>query len=141
MAIFSETFVDAHFVDNTKSHVSIYYKNRRGQTVTHYMPCTWEHPDFQDLLKLISLEQLEKKVTEAKIQQNKNRNEPLNDVDAIFNFMIDNGNDVKYLFPLKVKILALEEVKSSSMKVKKEIQKTNNIFSLMGILGKVMSGK
>ena len=146
MAIFSETFIDAHFVDSRKSHVSIYYKNGRGETVTHYMPCTWEHPDFQDLLKIVSLEDLERKLNNQRKKVKKERFEkltqPLDDVDTIFDFLVKNGSNVRYLFPMKIKVLALDEVKKSKSKtLKTKIQKSKNILELMGIVGKVLSGK
>ena len=146
MAIFSETFIDAHFIDARKSHISIYYKNKKGQTVNYYIPCTWEHPDFQDLQKLISLEDIEKKLNQSRKKAREDRIEiltqPLDDIDTIFDFLVENGDNVRYLFPMKVKVLPLDQVKKSKSKlIKNKIQKSKNILELMGIVGKVMSGK
>ena len=153
MAIFSDTILDAHFIDGKRDHIQVYYRNAKEQTITHTVPVTWSHPDFQELIKIYPLETLERrfeasqrKMKEDLIELNKSTMEkkleakvqPITDVTEIFEFLEKNRSDIKFLFPFKIKVLSLPEIKKSSQEVKNKIQKANNIYSVMAIVGEVI---
>ena len=48
---------------------------------------------------------------------------------------------MKYLFPFKVKVLSLPIVKNASQDIKNKIQKAKNMYSVIGIIGEVLSGE
>ena len=56
-------------------------------------------------------------------------------------FLEKNSKEMKYLFPFKVKVLSLPIVKNASQDIKNKIQKAKNMYSVIGIIGEVLSGE
>ena len=61
MAIFTDTFIQAHFINYKKTQIEVHYKGNNGGTIAHHVPVVWSHPDFKELLKIVTLESLERK--------------------------------------------------------------------------------
>ena len=149
MAIFSETHVDAYFIDGKKNQIEVIYKNASGQHISHNIPVKWSHPDFQELIKLYPLESLERKwennrrkVSEDQLQQAidkkvEQKTEPVTDADQVLKFLEKNSTDIKYLFPFKVKVLSLPVIKDADQDIKNKIQRAKNMYSVIGIIGEV----
>ena len=149
MAIFSETHVDAYFIDGKKNQIEVIYKNASGQHISHNVAVKWSHPDFQELIKLYPLESLERKwennrrkVSEDQLQQAidkkvEQKTEPVTDADQVLKFLEKNSTDIKYLFPFKVKVLSLPVIKDADQDIKNKIQRAKNMYSVIGIIGEV----
>jgi hypothetical protein len=156
MAIFSEDPVDAFFISGKKTQVEVVYKNKSGNHVSHTVPVVWGHPDFQDLLKIFSLESIERKwdnmmrkrqqissdqisqAVEKKVEQ---QTEPVTDANQVLKFLEENSKEMKYLFPFKVKVLELPVIKNADQETKTKIQRAKNMYSVIGIVGEVLSGE
>jgi len=156
MAIFTEKFITAHFIDYKKTQIEVYYESDLGKTVAYHVPVVWSHPDLKDLLKLVSLESLERKWDKGARKAASNsletlektwqkrieeQTQPVSDVDDLIKFLKENSKEIKHLFPLKVKILALPEIKNADKKIKDKIQKAKNLWETVGIVGEVFDGK
>ena len=151
MAEFSDTFIEAHFVDSSKELITVYYLNDKKETISYHIPVVWSNPDFQDLLKIISLESLEKKWAKyehglKQAQQRRDekyiekKREPIEDIDDVFKFLKKNGSNNKALFPFKIRMLSVPEIKSQPLSIKQKIQKAKNIYAVMAIVGEVLDG-
>lgn len=156
MAIFSETHVDAYFIDGKKNQIEVIYKNASGQNIPYNIPVNWSHPDFQELIKLYPLEILEQKwestvrkrekISQDQVQQAidkrvEQQTESVTDADQVLKFLEKNSKEMKYLFPFKVKVLSLPIIKNASQDIKNKIQKAKNMYSVIGIVGEVLSGE
>jgi len=156
MAIFSETHVDAYFIDGKKNQIEVIYKNASGQNIPYNIPVNWSHPDFQELIKLYPLENLEQKwestvrkrekISQDQVQQAidkrvEQQTESVTDADQVLKFLEKNSKEMKYLFPFKVKVLSLPIIKNASQDIKNKIQKAKNMYSVIGIVGEVLSGE
>tara|TARA_B100001057_G_C22833417_1_gene944327 strand:+ start:570 stop:1040 length:471 start_codon:yes stop_codon:yes gene_type:complete len=156
MAIFSETHVDAYFIDGKKNQIEVIYKNASGQNIPYNIPVNWSHPDFQELIKLYPLESLERKwenaikkrknVSQDQVQQAiekrvEQQTEPVIDANEVLRFLEENSKEMKYLFPFKVKVLELSVIKNADQETKTKIQKAKNMYSVIGIVGEVISGE
>ena len=156
MAIFSETHVDAYFIDGKKNQIEVIYKNASGQNIPYNIPVNWSHPDFQELIKLYPLEILEQKwestvrkrekISQDQVQQAidkrvEQQTESVTDADQVLKFLEKNSKEIKYLFPFKVKVLSLPIIKNASQDIKNKIQKAKNMYSVIGIVGEVLSGE
>jgi hypothetical protein len=156
MAIFSETHVDAYFIDGKKNQIEVIYKNASGQNIPYNIPVNWSHPDFQELIKLYPLESLEQKwestvrkrekISQDQVQQAidkrvEQQTESVTDADQVLKFLEKNSKEIKYLFPFKVKVLSLPIIKNASQDIKNKIQKAKNMYSVIGIVGEVLSGE
>ena len=156
MAIFTDTFIEAHFIDYKKTQIEVYYKGDGGGTIAHHVPVVWSHPDFKDLLKIVTLESLERKwenglkkrstishdeIQEAIEKRVEQQTESVTDADKVLKFLEKNSKEMKYLFPFKVKVLSLPIVKNASQDIKNKIQKAKNMYSVIGIIGEVLSGE
>jgi len=156
MAIFSETHVDAYFIDGKKNQIEVIYKNASGQNIPYNIPVNWSHPDFQELIKLYPLESLEQKwestvrkrekISQDQVQQAidkrvEQQTESVTDADQVLKFLEKNSKEIKYLFPFKVKVLSLPIIKNASQDIKSKIQKAKNMYSVIGIVGEVLSGE
>jgi len=156
MAIFSETHVDAYFIDGKKNQIEVIYKNASGQNIPYNIPVNWSHPDFQELIKLYPLESLEQKwestvrkrekISQDQVQQAidkrvEQQTESVTDADQVLKFLEKNSKEMKYLFPFKVKVLSLPIIKNASQDIKNKIQKAKNMYSVIGIVGEVLSGE
>ena len=102
MAEFSDTFIEAHFVDSSKELITVYYLNDKKETISYHIPVVWSNPDFQDLLKIVSLESLEKRwarfeqgLKEAQKKREEKyiekKREPIEDIDDVVKFLNKNG--------------------------------------------------
>tara|TARA_B100000123_G_C25620134_1_gene379771 strand:+ start:334 stop:789 length:456 start_codon:yes stop_codon:yes gene_type:complete len=151
MAEFSDTFIEAHFVDSSKELITVYYLNDKKETISYHIPVVWSNPDFQDLLKIVSLESLEKRwarfeqgLKEAQKKREEKyiekKREPIEDIDDVVKFLNKNGGDNKALFPFKIRVLSIPEIKSQPLTVKQKIQKAKNIYAVMAIVGEVLDG-
>lgn len=156
MAIFSETHVDAYFIDGKKNQIEVIYKNASGQNIPYNIPVNWSHPDFQEVIKLYPLEILEQKwestvrkrekISQDQVQQAidkrvEQQTESVTDADQVLKFLEKNSKEMKYLFPFKVKVLSLPIIKNASQDIKNKIQKAKNMYSVIGIVGEVLSGE
>ena len=155
MAIFTEKFITAHFIDYKKTQIEVLYKSDLEKTISYHVPVIWSHPDLKDLLKIVSLESLEKKwdkgMRKAVVSQKQVKDaiqkrieeqiQPTADVDGVIKFLKENSKEMKHLFPLKVKILALPEIKNADKKIKDKIQRAKNLWETIGIVGEVFDGK
>ncbi len=156
MAIFSETHVDAYFIDGKKNQIEVIYKNASGQNIPYNIPVNWSHPDFQEVIKLYPLESLERKwentikkqshisqdqIQEAIEKRVEQQTEPVTDADQVLKFLEENSKEMKYLFPFKVKVLSLPIIKKADQEIKNKIQKAKNMYSVIGIVGEVLSGE
>ena len=156
MAIFSETHVDAYFIDGKKNQIEVIYKNASGQNIPYNIPVNWSHPDFQELIKLYPLESLERKwentikkqrhisqdqIQEAIEKRVEQQTESVTDADQVLKFLEENSKEMKYLFPFKVKVLSLPIIKNADQEIKNKIQKAKNMYSVIGIVGEVLSGE
>lgn len=160
MAIFTDTFIEAHFIDYKKTQIEVYYKGDGGGTVAHHVPVVWSHPDFKDLLKIVTLESLEKKWDKsirgpdleerekikedlikkyAKAELEKELEEDLSE--KVIKWLELNNDNQKNLFPFKVSMLQKDYVKSSSKEIKNKINKAKNIFTVMAAVGEALDGK
>jgi len=156
MAIFSETHVDAYFIDGKKNQIEVIYKNASGQNIPYNIPVNWSHPDFQEVIKLYPLESLERKwentikkqshisqdqIQEAIEKRVEQQTESVTDADQVLKFLEENSKEMKYLFPFKVKVLSLPIIKNADQDIKNKIQKAKNMYSVIGIVGEVLSGE
>jgi len=155
MAIFTEKFITAHFIDYKKTQIEVLYKSDSEKTISHHVPVIWSHPDLKDLLKIVSLESLERKwdkgmrkdavsqneVNDAIQKRIEEQTQPAAEVDGVIKFLKENSKEMKHLFPLKVKILALPEIKNADKKIKDKIQSAKNLWETIGIVGEVFDGK
>tara|TARA_B100000900_G_C20434851_1_gene656545 strand:- start:453 stop:923 length:471 start_codon:yes stop_codon:yes gene_type:complete len=156
MAIFSETHVDAYFIDGRKNQIEVIYKNASGQNISYNIPVNWSHPDFQELIKLYPLESLERKwenniLKQGKISQDQiqeaiekrveQQTVSVTNIEEVLKFLEENSKEMKYLFPLKVKVLSLPSIKNANKDIKDKIQKAKNLYSVIGIVGEVLSGE
>jgi len=156
MAIFSDNPVDAFFISGKKNQIEVIYKNKSGNRVSYNVPVVWGHPDFQDLLKIYSLESLEKKWDDQQRKRLQISTEEINqaiekrveqqtavvtDAEEVLKFLEENSKEMKYLFPFKVKVLALPIVKNADQDIRSKIQRAKNMYSVIGILGEVLSGE
>ena len=156
MAIFSETHVDAYFIDGKKNQIEVIYKNASGQNISYNIPVNWSHPDFQEVIKLYPLESLERtwentikkqrhisqdQIQEAIEKRVEQQTESVTDADQVLKFLEENSKEMKYLFPFKVKVLSLPIIKNADQEIKNKIQKAKNMYSVIGIVGEVLSGE
>ena len=156
MAIFSETHVDAYFIDGKKNQIEVIYKNASGQNIPYNIPVNWSHPDFQEVIKLYPLESLERKwentikkqshisqdqIQEAIEKRVEQQTESVTEADQVLKFLEENSEEMKYLFPFKVKVLSLPIIKNADQEIKNKIQKAKNMYSVIGIVGEVLSGE
>ena len=156
MAIFSKTHVNAYFIDNKKNQIEVIYKNESGQNIPYNIPVNWSHPDFQEVIRLYPLEELERKwdnahdirswnpearLRKALDKKIKEETEPVTDAYQVLRFLEKNSTDMKYLFPFKVKVLSLPVIKEADQDIKNKIQKAKNMYSIIGIIGEVLSGE
>ena len=156
MAIFSETHVDAYFIDGKKNQIEVIYKNASGQNIPYNIPVNWSHPDFQEVIKLYPLESLERKwentikkqshisqdqIQEAIEKRVEQQTESVTEADQVLKFLEENSKEMKYLFPFKVKVLSLPIIKNADQEIKNKIQKAKNMYSVIGIVGEVLSGE
>ena len=160
MAIFTDTFIEAHFIDYKKTQIEVYYKGETGGTIAHHVPVVWSHPDFKDLLKIVTLESLEKKWDKSirgpdleereKIKDQMIKKYAADEVkkelerdwsEKVIEWLEANNNTQKNLFPFKLNMLQKDYVKSSSKEVKNKINKAKNIFTVMAAVGEALDGK
>ena len=82
-----------------------------------------------------------KKIQEAIEKRVEQQTESVTDADKVLKFLEKNSKEMKYLFPFKVKVLSLPIVKNASQDIKNKIQKAKNMYSVIGIIGEVLSGE
>ena len=132
MALFSKGFVTANFVDPSKSVIQVIYKEG-DEFVNHYVDNAWGHPEFEALLKLIDLEEIEKKWDEGmrpKEETQTKEKSPLETSEGVMDFITENNTNIKYVFPFKVQALKIATTKED----KKNIQSAKTIFEVISIL-------
>jgi hypothetical protein len=133
MAIFSNKIIEAYYVNAEKTAIEIIYKDGE-KAISHYLSFDPNHPDFKDLIKEYSLENILetttkrlnayreqlKKVVQG-YQQNalKNAEESLDKIrEEVFSFLTNfdqnNKNHLDLLFTLKLKLFEIEKVKNST---------------------------
>tara|TARA_B100001248_G_C27267431_1_gene401398 strand:+ start:154 stop:579 length:426 start_codon:yes stop_codon:yes gene_type:complete len=132
MALFSKTFVTANFVDSSKSVIQVIYKEG-DEFVNHYVDNSWGHPEFEALLKLIDLEEIEKKWDEGVKSEVVTKTEdksPLSTSEGIMDFIVENNKSIKHVFPFKVQALKI----ATTAEEKKNIQQSKTIFEVISVL-------
>jgi len=85
----------------------------------------------------ISQDQIQEAI-EKRVEQ---QTESVTDADQVLKFLEENSKEMKYLFPFKVKVLSLPIIKNADQEIKKKIQKAKNMYSVIGIVGEVLSGE
>ena len=85
----------------------------------------------------ISSDQISQAV-EKKVEQ---QTEPVTDANQVLKFLEENSKEMKYLFPFKVKVLELPVIKNADQETKTKIQRAKNMYSVIGIVGEVLSGE
>jgi hypothetical protein len=151
--ITKESYVTASFIDNERNNIEVLLKRDNPDEVTPYIiEVDEDSSDYQDLLKLVSIEDLheithEKKKAEGHefkalaleyakasgLVEKENQLEKRKSWPAIVNTVFDNSDESEEdLFALKLALFEVEKIRSSkNAAVKTQLRKSKTKFEVL----------
>ncbi len=157
--ITKENYISASFIDNDRKNIEVLIKDTENdKVISHVIEYNTEHPSYQELLKIITLDQLHENTYNKIKDQRKNFEDmamriakkdglvfdevKLNTkfyptlVKAIFE---DNKNE-DHLFALKLALFELEKIRNSKdNEKKKKLRQSKNKIEVLKIAFDLMS--
>jgi len=160
MIDFSHDILKVAYTDANKTHVEITMGNPEDKKLyVHFLPCTEENPDWQDLLTRVSIDQIEEmtkthfeglqKIHEEELVDFAKKNGLIYDpaqytpnsklnIDYIFN-LPETEVGIDFLFELKLRVFDIEQiVQSDNQEWKKKIRDSNSPIEVMYWAGKFL---
>lgn len=152
-----KNFIEAYFPNNKKDNIKVLYSDGEYRK-PHYVPVDPDHSDFQKLLKIVTLDEIEEKTQEVidlefeavkeiqrvVLEENKdNRSstkadlEPIDMLNFILNFEEDineNKSNEERLFSLKIACFDLDILEDAPDEIKEKIRVSAHPLELINSL-------
>ena len=150
------TFISAAFISDERDVVKVIHKKKDGSDGMQYVSVNPDFVDFQDLMKLITMDEIEKFTeVEAELQwkavenlhvnlikagkvSTANEDTPKNVFELIANFNNEEKEHSELLFELKLMAFDLDKVENAEIEEKEKIRKATTPLELFNILNEIV---